>query len=39
MTPKTSSWETKLISKSIWVNSGWRSTRTPSSRKHFTIWK
>ena len=39
MTRKTSSWLTKLISTSIWVNSGWRSRRRASSRKHFTIWK
>ena len=38
-TAKTSSWLTKLISRSIWVNSGWRSRRRSSSRKHLTIWK
>ncbi|MNC89245.1 hypothetical protein D3C83_51510 [compost metagenome] len=26
------------VSISIWVNSGWRSARRSSSRKHFTIW-
>jgi hypothetical protein len=36
---KMSSWLTKDISTSIWVNSGWRSRRRSSSRKHFTIWK
>jgi hypothetical protein len=29
----------KLISRSIWVNSGWRSARRSSSRKHRAIWK
>src|ERR1043166_8676924 len=29
----------KLISRSIWVNSGWRSARKSSSRKQRTIWK
>ena len=29
---------TKLISQSICVNSGCRSARRSSSRKHFTIW-
>ena len=29
----------KLISMSIWVNSGWRSARRSSSRKQRTIWK
>jgi hypothetical protein len=28
----TSSWSTKLISMSSWVNSGWRSARKSSSR-------
>ena len=37
--PSTSSCSTKLISQSIWVNSGWRSARRSSSRKHLTIWK
>ena len=27
------------ISRSIWVNSGWRSARRSSSRKQRTIWK
>ena len=31
--------ETKDISTSICVNSGWRSARRSSSRKHLTIWK
>ena len=35
----TSSSSTKLISKSIWVNSGWRSDLKSSSLKHLTIWK
>ncbi len=39
MMVKTSSWVTKLISTSIWVNSGCRSRRRSSSRKHLTIWK
>ncbi len=38
-TVNTSSCETKDISRSIWVNSGWRSSLGSSSRKHFTIWK
>mmetsp|Transcript_40395 Transcript_40395/g.116086 ORF Transcript_40395/g.116086 Transcript_40395/m.116086 type:complete len:286 (+) Transcript_40395:622-1479(+) len=29
----------KDISQSICVNSGWRSARSSSSRKHLTIWK
>ena len=36
--PSTSSRSTNDISQSIWVNSGWRSARRSSSRKHFTIW-
>jgi len=28
----------KEVSMSICVNSGWRSARRSSSRKHFTIW-
>ncbi|MNG32176.1 hypothetical protein D3C84_1181210 [compost metagenome] len=28
----------KEVSTSIWVNSGWRSARRSSSRKHLTIW-
>ena len=39
VTPCTSSSSTKLISRSIWVNSGWRSARRSSSRKHRAIWK
>mmetsp|Transcript_13138 Transcript_13138/g.44488 ORF Transcript_13138/g.44488 Transcript_13138/m.44488 type:complete len:337 (+) Transcript_13138:356-1366(+) len=35
----TSSWVTKESSQSICVNSGCRSARSSSSRKHFTIWK
>ena len=31
-TAMTSSWSTKLISTSSWVNSGWRSARKSSSR-------
>ena len=38
-TPNTSSCETNDISRSIWVNSGWRSSLRSSSRKHLTIWK
>ena len=34
----TSSPCTKLISMSTWVNSGWRSARRSSSRKHRAIW-
>mmetsp|Transcript_76021 Transcript_76021/g.213122 ORF Transcript_76021/g.213122 Transcript_76021/m.213122 type:complete len:222 (-) Transcript_76021:892-1557(-) len=34
---KMSSWATKDISQSIWVNSGCRSARSSSSRKHLTI--
>jgi len=30
---------TKLISRSSWVNSGWRSPRRSSSRKQRAIWK
>jgi hypothetical protein len=26
------------VSQSIWVNSGWRSARRSSSRKHLVIW-
>src|SRR5205085_2019176 len=36
---RKSSCETKDISRSICVNSGCRSSRRSSSRKHFTIWK
>ncbi len=39
MTSKMSFCSTKLISTSIWVNSGCRSTRRSSSRKQRTIWK
>ena len=35
----TSSIPTNDISMSIWVNSGCRSARPSSSRKHLTIWK
>ena len=28
----------KDVSQSIWVNSGWRSARKSSSRKHLVIW-
>ena len=38
ITAITSSRSTKLISKSIWVNSGWRSPRWSSSRKQFANW-
>ena len=42
MTPSimshTSSPSTKDISISTWVNSGWRSARRSSSRKHRAIW-
>ena len=37
--PCTSSSTTKHISRSICVNSGWRSRRRSSSRKQRTIWK
>ena len=37
-TANTSSSVTKDISRSICVNSGWRSARRSSSRKHLTIW-
>ena len=36
---KTRSRVANDISTSICVNSGWRSARRSSSRKHFTIWK
>ena len=38
-TRKTVSGRGKLISRSICVNSGWRSARRSSSRKQRTIWK
>ena len=38
-TVNTSSCDTNDISRSICVNSGCRSRRRSSSRKHFTIWK
>ena len=34
---RTSGAVKKEVSTSIWVNSGWRSARKSSSRKHFTI--
>ena len=37
MSIMSSTW-TKLISRSSWVNSGWRSARRSSSRKQRTIW-
>ncbi len=39
LTSSTSSTSTKAISMSAWVNSGWRSARKSSSRKHLAIWK
>ena len=39
MVANTSSRVANDISTSICVNSGWRSARRSSSRKHFTIWK
>ena len=39
MTAKTISRVANDISTSICVNSGCRSARRSSSRKHFTIWK
>ena len=38
-TAKTSSSSTKDISRSSWVNSGWRSARRSSSRMQRAIWK
>ena len=35
----TAASSTKLISRSSWVNSGWRSPRRSSSRKQRAIWK
>ena len=35
---RTSGSSTKDISKSTWVNSGWRSHLGSSSRKHLAIW-
>ena len=37
--PITVASSTKLISRSSWVNSGWRSPRRSSSRKQRAIWK
>ena len=39
MNPRTVASSTKLISRSSWVNSGWRSPRMSSSRKQRAIWK
>ena len=36
---KTISCRGKVISRSIWVNSGWRSARRSSSRKQRATWK
>ena len=35
---RISSSDRKEVSISIWVNSGWRSARRSSSRKHLVIW-